>query len=215
MDVDPVASMRCWAIVLELGGREFEIPARPAADWWPVLASGDLFAILDFVVSSSDDPDSLDSMLLDGRTGTEELTQALLDTVEEISGRAPQAAIMLAMAGEMAWAMVGGHLAQTGFRWDKQPIGAALDAVYSIIVSALEKEPREKFLAALSKTELGRIDREKALSDFEAIAGPRPAPRPRPGRSTAEPSGDAPPRTPRPPRQLRRAARSSAPRQKP
>lgn len=180
MDVDPLASMRCWAITLELGGREFEIPALPAIKWWPVLASGEIGDILDFIVSSPDDPENLDDFILSGRVTGEELTEALTDAIEETAGRSLHAAFVIATVAASRWEVVGGTLAQTRFRWDRQPLGAALDALYEIITSRLDKDGLDKFLKLLANEALtatgkrrGR-HREKVLSEFETMAGPRP-----------------------------------------
>jgi hypothetical protein len=198
MDVDPLASMRCWAIEIELGGRTFEIPALPAVDWWPVLVSADLAQILDFVVSMPDDPLNLDDLLLTGAVSGDALTEALIDAVEEATGRSLHASIVLAAVAANSWATVNGELAQRGFRWDIQPIGAALDAIYAVVTSRMEKEPLDKFLALLENEALttgkapsGRR-REKALADFEAMAGPRPTPV---AATSGEPSGSGRPKT--------------------
>ena len=37
MIIDPIASLRCWEIEVEIGGQEYTIPALPAADWWAAL----------------------------------------------------------------------------------------------------------------------------------------------------------------------------------
>lgn len=179
MDVDPLASMRCWAIEMELGGRTFEVPALPAIEWWPVIASGDLDLILDFVSSSPDDPDNIDDMILSGSISAEELTRTLTDVVEEIAGRSFHAAIVLARVANAQWASVNGSLVQSGFRWDQQPLGAALDALYEVIMSRLEKDNRDKFLALLDSEALttgrpSRRQRAKIRNEFETMAGPRP-----------------------------------------
>lgn len=214
MDVDPVASMRCWAIEFSLGGREFEIPAMPAADWWPVLISGQPSTVLDLLKSGLDDP--LNDLLLTGEVNVDDLRDALTEAVEQATGRSFHVAFVLATVGNMVWPMVGGHLAQRGFRWDVQPIGAALDAVYAVMVAHLEDKVRDKFLALLENESLtggkpSERQREKVTAEFEAMAGPRPAPAPVPGRSSAELSGSARPRTRTRPRQPHRGGRSAAP----
>jgi hypothetical protein len=195
--------MRCWALELELGGRTFDVPALPAADWWPVLVSGDLTQILDFVVSTSGD---LDEMLLTGEVTQDHLTQALTDAVEETAGRSLHASIVLSAVATMNWASVNGSLARRGFRWDQQPLGAALDALYATITEHMNKENLGKFLALLESESLtsGKPtprQRAKMAEEFEGMAGPRPTSG---VKSTGEPSGSGRPKTrtrPRPPRQ--------------
>lgn len=216
MDVDPLASMRCWAITLTLGGREYEIPALPAVDWWPVLVEANPAALLDIIPSSSD----LDSQLLSGEVGAADLTEALTDAIEEATGRTMHAAYVLATVATMHWSVIGGQMAQRGFRWDVLSIGAALDAVYATIVAGMSEENSGKFLALLENEALTRPGKKRApskriIDEFESMAGPRPAPAPVPGRSSAEPSGSERPKTRTRPRQPRQGGRSGAPRQQP
>ena len=217
MDVDPAASMRCWAVEIELGGRVFEIPALPAAEWWPVLSSADLTQILDFIVSTPDDPANLDDLLLSGALFGDELGVALLDAIEETAGRSFHAALVLATVMNNQWASVNGELARTGFRWDEQPLGAALDAVYSVITSRLEEDRLAEFLALLDNEALtsgkpgkrrGR-NREKAVSEFESMAGPKPTAG---AVATGGPSGSERPKTRPRPQPRRQAAQSASPR---
>ena len=127
---------------------------------------------------------------------------------------------MLATVASTHWPVIGGELAQRGFRWDVMPIGAALDAVYAIVVAGLEEKNREKFVALLEDETLSqpgkkRSPSQRVVGEFEAMAGPRPAPAPLPGKASAEPSGSPRPRTrtrPRPPRQ---SGRSGAPKTQP
>lgn len=212
--MDPLASMRCWAIEIELGGRIFEIPALPAVDWWPVLVSGDISQILDFIESSPEDPGNLDNLLLSGALSGEDLTEALTDAMEEAAGRSFHAAFVIATVAGTQWAAINGALAQRGFRWDHQPLGAALDALYAAIVVRLDKDPLDKFLALLDNEGLTRgrrrvRQRDKVRSQFETMAGPRPTTG---VVATGEPSDSERPRTRPRPRPRRPAAQSGEPR---
>jgi len=220
MNVDPLASMRCWAITVELGGREFEIPALPAVDWWPVIASMQPANILDMLKSNSEtDEFELDGMLLDGRVTGEELSGVLRDVIEEVTGRTIQAAYVLALTATDRWDVVGPAVAQAGFRWDVQPIGAALDLVYSIIMSALKEENQKKFETLLEKDfstpGRERVPDQRVISEFETMAGPRPSPAPLPEKAIAALSGGQRPRTRIRPRQPLQDDRSAGPRRQP
>ena len=212
--------MRCWAITLELGGKEFEIPALPAVDWWPVLVSANPRRVLDLLKSTDDD---LDGMLLDGKLTSTEIGEAVTDAIEEATGRSLHVSLVLALAADGNWPTIGGHLAQIGFRWDQQSIGAALDAIHAVIIGNLPEEARTKFEAILENEALTqpgkkRSPSEKVMTEFEAMAGPRPAPSV-PGQptqqSSAGPSGSAPPRTRSPRQQRRQGVPSGAPRKQP
>lgn len=205
--------MRCWAIEIELGGRTYDVPALPAVDWWPVLVNRDLAAILDFVESSPDDPFNLDDLLLTGEL-TGNLGEALTDAIEAAAGRSLHCAFVIATVADMHWAAIGGALAQAGFRWDVQPLGAALDAIYTTVVSMLDKEALEKFVALLedeTATQPGKKRKppERVVNEFESLAGPRPTSG---VKATAEQSGNSRPRTQPRPRPLRQPGRSGAPR---
>jgi len=214
--VDPVASMECWAITLEIGGREYEIPALPAADWWPVLAGVNPGKILDLMPSRLGDPDDLDAQLLAGEIDGAELGSALTDAIEEVTGRSLHVAIVLAAVADHYWPAVGGEMIRRGFRWDQQPIGAALDLIHAVLINGMDDEARDKFTAMLENEALTQPGKkrgpsERVVKEFEAMAGPRPEPRPLPGRSSGAPSGSARPKTPTQPRQRRRGGPSSVP----
>jgi hypothetical protein len=206
MDVEPLASMRCWPIEITLGGRTFDVPALPAVDWWPVLTSGDVGMILDFVESSPDDDLDLDDLLLEGAVTRAEIGEALVDALETTAGRSMHAATVLVSVANMHWATVNGALTRRGFRWADQPLGAALDAVYAEIVDRMDKEALDKFLALLDNEALttGKPtprQRNNSASEFESMAGPKPTGG---AISTGGPSGSGRPKTrtrPRPPRQ--------------
>lgn len=194
MDVDPSASMRMWAVEVEIGGRTFEVPALSAADWFPVLAQGDLLRVVDMIESTPNGPD-LDDMLLSGRVTGDEITEALTEVIEEVTGRPFHTAVMLAAFSASQWPSIGGEMARRGFRWDVMPIGAALDALYTTIVERVNPDQLPRFHALLeqpiSARGRSRKQRERAMSDFEEMAGPRPE-----GvKSTVVPSGSEHPRT--------------------
>lgn len=220
MDVDPIASMQCWAITFELGGREFDIPALPAVDWWPVLVSSDPTKVLDLLKSDVSGAAELDDMLLDGRVTGEDLGTALTDALQEVTGRSMHVAFVLATAADMQWGVIGGHLALKGFRWDVLPIGAALDAIYSTLLAGMNEENTKKFLALLENETLSqpgkkRTPSERVTAEFETMAGPRPAPAPLPGIASAEPSVRQRTRTRIRPRQPHQVGRSAGPTSQP
>jgi hypothetical protein len=204
--------MRCWSIEIELGGRMYDVPALPAADWWPVLAEDDLGRILDMIGSSSDD---LDERLLGGEITSAEVGDTLIEAIEEVAGRSFHVAYVTAVVAGMSWAAVGGELALRGFRWDVMPLAAALDAIHLVLLRGMDEDGRRKFEAVLrneSLTTKGKKpsprQREKVISEFEAMAGPRPTAG---VRASAEPSGSEPPRTQRPLRRPRPPGRSRVP----
>lgn len=202
MDVDPAASLRIWAVEFDLGGRTFEVPALPAADWLPLLLEGDPLAVLDL-----GDLGEIDEMILGEEITSEELGRAMTLVIEQATGRSFHAALVLAQVARLQWPVIGGDLARRGMRFDQVSIGAALDAIHVTILGLLKPEAAEKFQALLdSEVSPGgkiRPNRAKAMADFEDMAGPKPPP----VKASAGPSGGGRPRTRprlRPPRQAAR-----------
>lgn len=203
MNVDPAASMRCWAVDVEIGGQVYTIPALPAADWWPVLAEQG--SVLDLLPAGLD----LDDLLIDGGIEPGALESAFRDVLEEVCGRPIGQAEAIAGVAISGWAWVGGAMALAGFRWDVMPLSAALDALHATILERLGEEDRKKYEALLQQAAPKSLDRAAAISEFESAAGPRPAPAPL--RSNGEPSSGSPPRTRQPSLPPRRYGPSAAP----
>jgi hypothetical protein len=193
MDVDPAASLRIWGVEIELGGRTFEVPALPAADWLPVLMTADPLRVIELIPSSPGDS-SVEDTILAGGVSTDDLVNAFTTAIEEVTGRPCYAAWVLAIAAQDRWSVVGGELARRGFRWDEQPIGAALDAIYVTIVERIKPDDLPRFYALMERPAAGAVrpaDRDRALREFEQVAGPKPE-----GvRSSGERSGSARPKT--------------------
>jgi len=122
------------------------------------------------------------------------------------------------MVAGMHWASINGAMVRRGFRWEGQPLGAALDAIYAEIIERLDEESTARFTELLENEELSKPGRpgkkrkvsDKAISEFEAMAGPRPTG----AAATAALSDSEHPRTPRPPRPPRPRAPSTAPRRR-
>lgn len=234
MNTDPLASIRCWGIGVELGGIEYDIPALPAAAWWPLLAEMDPSLMLDMI----DDQHLLDR-LLSGEIGQEELSERLIEVVEEVAGRSMMAAVTICHLAQMHWAVVNGQLIRDGVRWDVLSLGAVLDAMHALFMERFGDTKndktgrlyRDEYLAMLEAPMpgAGKADhhqRQRALTDFEASAGPRPTyvlrrPELPDGasapleRSSVARSGGTRSRTPRPSPLRRRPARSALPTEPP
>lgn len=184
MEVDPAASVQVWAIEIDLGGRTFEVPALPAAAWLPVLLDGNPLMVLDLIESTAVDSDvdnDVDALILSGQVQADEIIETLTTAIEQAAGREFHCAFVIAQVARAQWPTVNGILAERGFRWNEEPLGAALDAIYSIVTKHLAEDALAKFHRlldtpiSLSPNRRRRPNREKALADFEAMAGPRPA----------------------------------------
>lgn len=197
MDVDPAASMRIWAVELDLGGHTYVVPPLPAAGWFPVLLEGNPLLVLEMIEDGPED-DVLDVMILSGQVGAEELVETLTLSIEQAAGRSFHAAYVLAQVAALQWSAVAGILAERGFDWEGKPLGAALDAIYAVVCQRLDKDGLAKFQQLLDNpmaTKGGRrrkVSRDQAMSDFASIAGPPPT---EGVRASAERSGSERPKT--------------------
>lgn len=179
-EVDPEASLALWDLDVELGGRHFTVPALPASGWFPILLSVDVYQVLDMLMSTDgDDPYDPTDLLLDGTVRAEELGERCLQAIEEVAGRPFQVAYILAVAAQSQWQMINGRLSLAGFSWDTEPLGAALDAIFMIILEGMHtEEKRKEFLALLDQAVPAEAkisaDPEKAETEFANLAGPKP-----------------------------------------
>jgi hypothetical protein len=215
MEVDPAASVRIWGIEMDLGGRTFDVPPLAASEWFPVLLSGNPLDVLKMIEDGPED--ELDDLLLSGQIQPTELIEALVVAIEQAAGRSFHAAFVLAQVAALQWASVSGLLAERGFRWEEAPLGAALDAIYTIVVKHLDKDGLARFEQLLdtpTTTPGGRrrkANRDKAMADFESLAGPKPE-----GvKATAGRSGSERPKTRLRSQPLHQSGPSHAPRQRP
>lgn len=210
-----MASMECWPIEIELGGRTYQVPALSAVDWWPIVVGLDLMAILDLIEDPGRD---LDDVMLSGEIPYDEMMGALRDTLEAAAGRSLHVAYVLAVTAEQGWMRINGDLIRRGFRWEGMPLGAALDAIYATVMAAfMKQEDLDTWLALLndeSRTMSGkkRTASEEARREFETMAGPPPTTG---ARSTVARSGSARPRTRTQPRPLRQVGPSGEPMPRP
>ena len=179
--VDPEASLALWDLDVDLGGRRFTVPALPASGWFPVILSADVYSVLDMLVSTGgEDPEDPMDLVLAGTVPADELGKICLQAVEEVAGRPFQVAYVLAVAAESQWQMINGRLSLAGFDWDERPIGAALDAIFMIILEGMHtEEKRKEFLALLDQAvpanpEARPEDAAKAETEFANLAGPKP-----------------------------------------
>mgnify|MGYP003295982793 CR=1 FL=1 len=161
--------------------------------------------MLDLIESTGVD-NSVDDLILNGEVNATQLVETLILAVEQAAGRSFQAAFVLAQVARSQWPRVNGTLSERGFRWEESSLGAALDAIHEVVTRHLKREDMVKFNALLdAPLKLGGLHRRsaaraKAMSEFEAMAGPKPVGVP----ATDSPSGSARPRTRRqrqPPRQ--------------
>lgn len=193
---DAVASLRIWAVEGRLGAQVLRIPPLPAADWLPILMRADVLGLLELVEDAE-----IADMLLDGTVGVPELKTALESMLEQGTGRSTWSALLIAGVAAQNWHVVGGDLARRGVRFEEIPIGAALDAFYGSLASAMDEKELVKFNSAL----------DRGAPATTSSAPPQRGPAPRPVPASAERYVRERPRTRQRRPQDRVASQSAAP----
>lgn len=146
---EAVASLSIFPVEVEIGGHVVRVPALPAADWLPVLMTGDAARVLDLV-----DDFSLYDAMKDGAT-TEEFVEEITILVESACGRALVTAFTIANFAQDRWDLVGPDLARIGIRFDQVSIAYALDAIYSTITRVLPEKELSSFVMQVDRAEKG------------------------------------------------------------
>lgn len=152
---DAAASLRVWAVEADLGSRVLRIPPLPAAEWLPVLMSGNLLGLLEL----ADDID-LGELLLDEGVTLAEVNDALELLVESAAGRTPWCALLLASMASEYWHVIGADLARSGLDFEKVSIGTALDAVYGTLCRSMDEKGIGNLNRALDRPPVGVVKPE-------------------------------------------------------
>ena len=159
LEVDPIASMRIWAVEIEAGDRLVRIPPLPAADWMPCLMRMDIMGVLDLAEGSD-----LDDALIEGTVTAEQARDAAVKLLESAAGRACWTSMALIALATRYWATIGADLMRASVKFDQISLGAALDAIYGSLTKGID----EKALKRLNLT------LERAPIEFQLALGQVP-----------------------------------------
>lgn len=179
---DPVASMRIWGADVQLGGQTFHVPAADAATWLQVLLAKDVVYEDLFPAMAGDEAIlAVNQMLLVGHVGVEDLERAILDLVEEVSGRRWWITLRMCFSLRQSWESVGGELARHGVTPFGVPLSYWLDAAYSTAVDIILRGPKPKqaqewtrALTTAPPSEGSQVDEEaNSLAFLAAMRGSR------------------------------------------
>lgn len=149
LTTDPTWSLSVWSVVVTICGRDFEIPALPAADW--LLALMPVGIYLDDILPGLLDPadgEAVEDLLHEGVLDWNELADIALEVVGHVSGRPWWVALRLIVTARDNWEAFGGELAM---KCDAatMSLGAWLDVVFLLILRGLEDSKRTLFLMKL------------------------------------------------------------------
>jgi hypothetical protein len=147
---DPVWSLRCWSVEVQIGALRGVIPAQCAADWLAVLMADplDLFDVIPGLCGE-DLEHELSLGLLSGTYELKQVRRAALDTISAVTGRPWWFAMRLIKTAIASWEVVGGEVAMRGVDATKMSVSAWLDAVYYICLRGLESSKAQMFMSQL------------------------------------------------------------------
>lgn len=143
MDVDPTASMRVWAVEVDIGAVVARIPPLPASDWLPTLMEGDVFGVFGLVEGLD-----IEELLVDGEITINDAVGAAVKLIESAAGRSVWMSLALASLAKVRWLSIGSDIVRSSVRLDQVSLGAALDAIYGAITQGMD----EKGVARLNAT---------------------------------------------------------------
>ena len=137
---DPSWSLQPWPIVVTVEGFSAEIPAMPAADWLSVLGMGDSLDLEDILPGLAVNEDEIDEALIRGELDLVELHKVTLDVIGAVTGRTWYVSLNIIAAAVGSWDALGGELVLRGVDASKLSIAAWIDAVYLIMVRAMDNQ---------------------------------------------------------------------------
>lgn len=183
---DALAALRIWALEVELAGETFEVPARPASDWFLAILDEDALLPLIPGLMDREDEERIGELLLDGTIDTGLLVTRSRELLTAASGRAWWEADRLIRSSGASWHIIGGELTRLGVDLEKVSLAAALNAIYVICVRTMDEKERNKFDIDLRLPPIGvegvtteeMYDQQAAESAFAALMGQATPPEP-------------------------------------
>lgn len=134
-NAEPLASLRICRIQVSLAGRDWLIPALQAADWLEVLLAEELNPEALFPGLCGPDVElEVNRLMLSGDIDHEEMQRAILDVIEQASGRKWWFALRLCRFARTNWDRVGGVMAAHGVNPFGIPLAMWLDAAFNTSV---------------------------------------------------------------------------------
>ena len=146
-EVDPIASMRIWAVEVDVApGSVARVPPLPATDWLPCVMRMDVMGVLDLV----EDVD-LDELVLSGVVSNDDIVRSAVKLLEAAAGRTAWSALALGSLAHRYWASVGGDLVRMSVRFDQISLSAALDAFYGSLTRSMDDKEIKRLNSTLDR----------------------------------------------------------------
>lgn len=169
--VDPLSSLRPFALIVTLGGRDYTVPPLHASDWLSVLLEEDLdlSGIIPGLLGEDDQAELSDAVWRDEVT-EEEIEEVCLDLIKETAGRDWWWVLHLLWSAASAWMVVYGRLVMQGVKPDELPLAAFLDALYLTCVQNMDKQQRSEFDRMLERPPAHIAPEDAINEDAESAA---------------------------------------------
>lgn len=176
MNIDAVAALRCWAVQLQLGGRDYRIPPLPASDWLEAII-GPYHRIVPGMVQDDTggrEP-SLSDQILDGVVPWDECHAAARDAIATVSGMKWWSATRLTVYLMSHWGTIGGAVLGRGMDPTRASLGAVLTLAYRVMLeNCKDEQERQRLDMELEKPPLGVLaaqayDARQATTNFMAL----------------------------------------------
>ena len=166
---DPIWSLRCWPVDVQLVGHSVQIPALPAADWLAVLAATPLDPEDVFPGLAVDGPELVDELLYSGELSLDDLYRTTLEVISTVAGRPWWIALRLIASAVHNWGVVGSKLVLGGVDAEKVSLSAWLDAVFMIIIEGTPEDQLTMFFSKLEFPPPGFEPQEEMAMDADAF----------------------------------------------
>jgi len=173
--VDPTASLGIRSVYVTLGGVEYEMRGRSAADWIELLTTTDISAVIPGWLDE-DDEDRILDLLGQGKIAFTELEEAGHDVLSNAAGRPWWWALKLmayAASDIHRWSRVNGRLVMAGVDGQTIPLAAWVDAVYFQHIEHIDDpDERLKFQADMDMPpSIEHLDEEEESEAFLSMLG--------------------------------------------
>jgi hypothetical protein len=174
--IDATASMRCWAVDIQVGDGWYRIPALPAADWMEAIADS-YYRVVPALVDDAPDASGqrLADLVLDGAVAAGECTDAAREAIEAVAGVRWWVAVRLVAYLREHWSTLGGAVLARGVDPARAPLGAVLTVAYRLLLeNCKDEQERQRLDLALEKIPPGvaaaqAYDADRAAANFMAL----------------------------------------------
>lgn len=166
---DPISSLRPWPVTVTLGGRDWDIPAMPAADWLVILMTDELDPDDVFPgLLSSEDAADVEDFLSSGVITLEQMYDIVRDIVATATARQWWVGLRLILLARDSWNNIGAQLILKQVDASKVSLSAWLDTVLLTLLNSMDPKDVAMFTMQLEAPPEGE---ELPAEDMEMSAG--------------------------------------------